>query len=247
MQVLNQTECNSEPDLYCSVDKNNTCFYDYGSGLAYAKENVWYLYGVSVNNSVSSKCNSSDRIYHTIIPKYIDWIRQNMVKNKTDPELLFTKEPDFNCGKPEIEPKLNDDINGRVINGVASIPNSWPWTVAIWSQKVGKLQYECGGSIISNRFILTAAHCVYPKKSIPKYLVSTGTVKLTYFENYFNMHEIKRVIRNKLYDSWTHRHDIALLELEKPLKFNRKVSKVCLPLTSEISTIFNKTVYVAGW
>ena len=44
----------------------------------------------------------------------------------------------------------------RIVNGVKTTPGSYPWTVGI---QFGDKLY-CGGSIISNRFIVTAAHCV---------------------------------------------------------------------------------------
>ena len=44
----------------------------------------------------------------------------------------------------------------RIVNGVITTPGSYPWTVGI---QFGDKLY-CGGSIISNRFIVTAAHCV---------------------------------------------------------------------------------------
>ena len=46
--------------------------------------------------------------------------------------------------------------HGRIVNGDKSSPGVYPWTVGI---QFGDKLY-CGGSIISNRFVVTAAHCV---------------------------------------------------------------------------------------
>lgn len=51
----------------------------------------------------------------------------------------------------------------RIINGYESVPHSFPWMVSIGF--VGSLTsylHVCGGSLIGERFVLTAAHCVYP-------------------------------------------------------------------------------------
>merc|ERR1719259_274457 len=47
----------------------------------------------------------------------------------------------------------------RLIGGQEAIPHSWPWQVFVKIEgKAGG--YDCGGSIISEKWILTAAHCV---------------------------------------------------------------------------------------
>ena len=151
---LNRSEClGNEHDYYCSIDTQKSCFYDYGSGLMTSINNTWYLYGVSLNYSESLTCDNSKPVLHTMIPKYLDWIKSNMIKSKTEP-VSIKLQRDYECGKPYITP------SARVINGKPSVGNSWPWTVALWKQELGILRFICGGSILSNRFILTAAHCV---------------------------------------------------------------------------------------
>lgn len=44
----------------------------------------------------------------------------------------------------------------RVVGGKPSQPTSWPWVVSIYKNGV----FHCGGVLISDIWILTAAHCV---------------------------------------------------------------------------------------
>ena len=52
-----------------------------------------------------------------------------------------------------------------VIGGQAASDGSWPWQVGLVRTDRGEHSTYCGGSIISDRLILTAAHCLYTKKS----------------------------------------------------------------------------------
>jgi len=46
----------------------------------------------------------------------------------------------------------------RIAGGQPADPKEWPWMVALLRQ--GAIQY-CGGVLITDRHVLTAAHCVY--------------------------------------------------------------------------------------
>ena len=46
-------------------------------------------------------------------------------------------------------------------NGIDAKPGHWPWHAAILHRKGDQLDYACGGSIIDENTILTAAHCVF--------------------------------------------------------------------------------------
>lgn len=45
---------------------------------------------------------------------------------------------------------------GRVVGGTISSPAAWPWLVIIHKDGV----FHCGGAILNEDLILTAAHCV---------------------------------------------------------------------------------------
>ena len=59
------------------------------------------------------------------------------------------------CGDPAVPPAWPTSL-ARVVNGEEAIPHSFPWQVSIKGQD--DLHY-CGGSILSQYWVLTAAHC----------------------------------------------------------------------------------------
>lgn len=46
-------------------------------------------------------------------------------------------------------------FNSKIIGGSESEPNSWPWMASIHYN----FKHVCGGTLINDQFILTAAHC----------------------------------------------------------------------------------------
>merc|ERR1711937_190452 len=62
------------------------------------------------------------------------------------------------CGTPSVQ-------GNRVIAGETAVRGSWPWQILMKFNG----QPGCGGSIVGPRHIVTAAHCVYQRSSVPKY------------------------------------------------------------------------------
>ena len=60
------------------------------------------------------------------------------------------------CG---LRPKsLEDNEIKRITGGQESVPGAWPWMAAIFTNDP-KGYFKCGASLISDRWIVTAAHC----------------------------------------------------------------------------------------
>ena len=61
---------------------------------------------------------------------------------------------------------LRGAIAGRVVGGVEAAAHSWPWSVALLRFD----SYFCGGSLIDEEWVLTAAHCVYGREDQGDYM-----------------------------------------------------------------------------
>jgi len=134
------------------------------------------------------------------------------------------------CGLPMVQMQ-------RVIGGKPAVYHSWPWQVLM----VRKGQTHCGGSILSSKFIVTAAHCVTRHYNINDLEVRVGvTTKYDRGQRY----KIKKIVIHHRFSPYTLSHDIAMLELEKPIKFGIKARPVCLP---QMSVPVGKKCYITGW
>ncbi|KAJ1189990.1 hypothetical protein NDU88_006731 [Pleurodeles waltl] len=125
----------------------------------------------------------------------------------------------------------------RIIGGVSSSINSWPWQAS--------LQYQgghiCGGSIINSEWVLTAAHCFQNGQGqVARWRVQVGKSTLTFMF----ATPVEKIIVHSGFS--TRANDIALLKLKSPLTFSDSVQPICLPgFDGQLSD--DARLWVTGW
>ncbi|XP_013908296.1 PREDICTED: coagulation factor IX [Thamnophis sirtalis] len=116
--------------------------------------------------------------------------------------------------------RLSTDI--RVVGGMESKKGEVPWQVYLLNSE-GK--GFCGGTIINEMWIVTAAHCL---EFQPKRIVA-GEHNIYTVDNTEQYRNVVRAIPHPTYNTTNKYHnDIALLELDAPLEFNHYVIPICL-------------------
>lgn len=128
-----------------------------------------------------------------------------------------------------------------IFGGKKATPEQFPFLVSVRYMKNGKFEHNCGGAILSSRYIITAAHCYKSKIRFNKYRISTGAAKR---EDQGVLYPIKKFIVHPRYDAATKMNDIALIEMESPLNLGAKVSAIEInrnPIEGKVASI------VAGW
>lgn len=63
----------------------------------------------------------------------------------------------------------------RIFGGLESFPGQFPHFAALGYNRTGDISFDCGGTLISDSYVLTAAHCV--QKNNPPVFVRLGVVK----------------------------------------------------------------------
>ncbi|XP_053686667.1 ovochymase-2-like [Sabethes cyaneus] len=113
----------------------------------------------------------------------------------------------------------------RVINGTDTTIEEHPFMLSL-RDSLGT--HNCGGTILTRYWIMTAAHCVGSSTpSLQSIQVGRTTVSMEDDESVF---QIELVIVHPEYDPWNSSvNDIALLKLVKPLEFSESIQPVTLP------------------
>merc|ERR1711899_631372 len=130
-----------------------------------------------------------------------------------------------------------------IVNGYEAIKHEYPFMAAL----MNKRRQFCGGSLIDENHILTAAHCVahMSKYDVQNLRVRLGDHNIKDNDSQTVVKHVKRVIRHKGFSSSTLWNDVAILTLDSAVQYSDTIQPICLAQGSQ--TYVNNIVTVAGW
>nr|XP_012640326.1 coagulation factor XI [Microcebus murinus]XP_012640328.1 coagulation factor XI [Microcebus murinus]XP_012640329.1 coagulation factor XI [Microcebus murinus] len=136
-------------------------------------------------------------------------------------------------------------IKPRIVGGTASVHGEWPWQVTLHVTSPTQ-RHLCGGSIIGNQWILTAAHCFYGLES-PKLLrVYSGILNQSEIKEDTPFFGVQEIIVHDQYKTAEGGYDIALLKLETAMNYTDSQRPICLPSKGDRHVTY-MDCWVTGW
>ncbi|KAG5896175.1 hypothetical protein JTB14_016950 [Gonioctena quinquepunctata] len=146
--------------------------------------------------------------------------------------------------------------NRRITNGKATDINEYPWMVLIAYETERERQgvvFKCAGTLISERFVLTAAHCMSDSTMVGVRLGEYNMDKKVDCDSDTGYCSpppqdlfIEYFVTHPEYDQHMLLNDIALIKLDGPANFSfDNVQPICLP--SQDFDLSGKIAVVSGW
>jgi len=122
---------------------------------------------------------------------------------------------------------------GRIVGGHEAEQSDWPFIVMIAERARGKTGQFCGGTIISERWVISAGHCFQGWGAIDphKYILWAGAETRYKTDDMEQQFFVTEIICHEefLMSSNTIVNDICLMKTDRALKFNERVSPICMP------------------
>ncbi|XP_064544351.1 serine protease grass-like [Drosophila montana] len=131
----------------------------------------------------------------------------------------------------------------KTIGGTEVNLMSRPWMALLKFKINGAEEFKCGGTLITKRFVLTAAHCVVGRDlsnvRLGEHKISNATdcawVKSRYIcappvEDI----SIERIIVHEDYSRESVHNDIALVKLSRDVEFKQHIRPICLPVNATL-------------
>ncbi|KAL7286311.1 hypothetical protein TKK_0019271 [Trichogramma kaykai] len=132
----------------------------------------------------------------------------------------------------------------RINGGENALPGEFPYQISLQINYVGHKSHSCGGSILNENWVLTAAHCVYQISQYAKTYVLSGKHSIYRIERTEQENLVEKIVVHENYSGKIGPNDIALLKLRSPLIFNEHVKPIDLP--SKNSEVEGEVI-LSGW
>ncbi|XP_067420058.1 suppressor of tumorigenicity 14 protein isoform X2 [Emydura macquarii macquarii] len=199
------------------------------------------------DGSDEGKC---DRAQSVSCKDYTYKCRNGLCMSKTNPECDGKKDCTDNSDEENCDCGIRSySKQSRIVGGLNSEVGEWPWQVSLHVKGQGHI---CGASLVSDKWLVSAAHCFQDTSQI-RYSDATLWTAFLGLHDQSNRNSekvqersIKRIISNTLFNDYTYDYDIAVLELQSPVTFTTTVRPICLP-DSTHDFPAGKDIWVTGW
>jgi secreted trypsin-like serine protease len=140
--------------------------------------------------------------------------------NYASSQTTYNCSPNASCGC-----SANPATLTKIVGGESAASQTWGWAASL--RYTSTNSHFCGGSIISDSYILTAAHCTIGLASASSVRVYVGSIYLSVTGQ---VRDVSNIYIHPTYSPTTYVDDISILQLSSPLDLTQAgVNIVCLP------------------
>lgn len=179
---------------------------------------------LNVEYSLLGKSNNDTSLYQTLINNNGVFCMGSPTSRCPDYSVRFCcpleqGQAAQQCGRTFRQPHMNSPL--RIVNGFEAIPHSLPWAVSLQYKGV----HDCGGVIIDQWHILTAAHCLDYADDLGNYYARVGAHNRL---SSGQLMPIAELVIHPTYNELRSTDDIGIIRLASPIIFSQDVQLICL-------------------
>lgn len=133
---------------------------------------------------------------------------------------------------------MTDEFGTKIVGGVPVHIYQHPYQISLMKNR----RHQCGGSIISEFYVVTASHCTYglPPRALS---IRAGSSSSKYGGQ---IRDVAEIHQHQKFDYATFDYDIAVLKLSKSLQLGETVEPIDMPSLNQIIPVGTMAV-ATGW
>ncbi|XP_078494123.1 transmembrane protease serine 9-like [Ciona intestinalis] len=141
------------------------------------------------------------------------------------------------CGVPVIS-------RSRIVGGSEASKGEWPWQALLMRVGINNVRFAlCGGTLIGDKWILTAAHCTSGLDA-SNLQVGLGVLDYDVIEDSAKYFAVEKIVIHSGYDDLTLVDDVSMLKLAGVVVYTDYIIPACLPTDIvDVGTL----CWITGW